>query len=115
MQMNWNDSEEQLIAEAMADGLTRIQAIRRQRSSWRIGETPPPMSREGRKMPKDNPRHNQTVEDSVQNRPEASTLGSLRGEGASTSPSARLEAKRLQAASLRQARRRAKKKLAEAA
>ena len=47
----WSLAEEQLIAAAMVDGLGRSEAIRRLRSSWLIGETPPPMSREGRKMP----------------------------------------------------------------
>jgi hypothetical protein len=54
---SWSLAEEQLIAEAMVEGLGRIEAIRRLRSSWQIGETPPPMSREGRKMPKENPRY----------------------------------------------------------
>jgi hypothetical protein len=57
MEMTWSAAEEQAIAETMLGGLGRIEAIRRLRSSWLIGETPPPMSREGRKMPKENPRY----------------------------------------------------------
>src|SRR5258708_7342102 len=57
MEAKWNAAEEQAIAETMAGGLGRIEAIRRLRSSWLIGETAPPMSREGRKMPKSNPRY----------------------------------------------------------
>jgi hypothetical protein len=111
METTWNAAEEKSIAETMAGGLGRIEAIRRLRSSWRIGETPPPMSREGRKMPKENPRYGQTVEDATQHRPEAITQPSFLGGKASTSTCTRLDPKRLQRpASLRQARWRAKKK-----
>ena len=66
---------------------------------------------EGRAMPKENPRYGQTVEDTTQERPEASMQASFLGEKASTSTGTRLEAKRLQRpASIRQARWRAKKK-----
>jgi hypothetical protein len=119
MEANWNAAEEKAIAETMAGGLGRIEAIRRLRSSWLIGETSPPMSREGRKMPKENPRYGQTVEDATQDRPEALTQASFLGGKASTSTGTRLEARRLQRpASIRQARWRAKKKepvLAQAA
>jgi hypothetical protein len=111
MELSWNLAEEQMIAETMLDGLGRIEAIRRLRSSWLIGETAPPMSREGRKMPKGNPRHGQPVEDATQDCPEAQTQASFLSAQASTVVSTRLDARRLQRpASIRQARWRAKKK-----
>jgi hypothetical protein len=111
MEISWNAAEEQLIAETMADGLSRIGAIQRLRSSWWIGETPPPMSRERRRMPKENPRYGQAVKEPTQELPEAPTQASFLGGEASTSTDTRLGAKRLQkAASIRQARWRAKKK-----
>jgi len=57
MEAGWAAQEEKLIAEAMASGLRRVQAIRRLRSSWRIGETPPPLWPSSRPMPEGNPRH----------------------------------------------------------
>ena len=111
METNWNAAEEQAIAETMAGGLGRIEAIRRLRSSWLIGETPPPMSREGRKMPKGNPRYGQTVKEPTQDRPEAPARASLSGAKASTSTDTRFGPGRLQRpASVRQARWRSKKK-----
>jgi hypothetical protein len=53
MELSWNAAEEQMIAETMTEGFSRIEAIRRLRISWRIGETPPPMWPAGR--PKPNP------------------------------------------------------------
>ena len=113
MEASWNAAEEQAIGETMAGGLGRIEAIRRLRSSWRIGETRPPMSREGRRMPEYNPRRGQTAQDATADRPEALTQASLLGGKASTAVPARLETKRLpKTASIRQARWRAKRKQA---
>jgi hypothetical protein len=111
MEASWNAAEEKSIAETMAEGLSRIEAIRRLRSSWLIGETPPPMSREGRRIPKGNPRHGQAIEDAAQNRVETPTQASFLGGKASTLTETRLGAKRLpKAASIRQAKWRARKK-----
>jgi len=57
MEPGWNEAEEKAISEMMADECGRIEAIRRLRSSWRIGETAPPMWSQGRTMPKENPRY----------------------------------------------------------
>jgi hypothetical protein len=52
----WTPEEERAIAETVAmDGISRLDAIRRLRSSWLIGETAPPGSRPRRAMPKANP------------------------------------------------------------
>jgi hypothetical protein len=57
MEANWNAAEEKAIAETMAGGLGRIEAIRHLRSSWLIGESAPPGWKLNRPMPKGNPRH----------------------------------------------------------
>ena len=108
----WTPEEEQVISSSMLEQTCgRMDAIRRLRSSWRIGETRPPLSRERRKMPKANPRFGQAVEAATENPPEASTQASFMTGEASTPPTTRLEASRLpKAASMRQARWRAKKK-----
>jgi hypothetical protein len=111
MELSWNAAEEQMIAETMTEGFSRIEAIRRLRSSWRIGETTPPMWTEGRAMPKENPRYGQTVEDAMRYPSGAQMQGTFLSVEASTSPVTRLDPKRLQRpASVRQARWRAKKK-----
>jgi hypothetical protein len=112
METNWNDAEETLIARLMAqDGLSRIDAIRRLRSSWLIGETPPPLWREGRAMPRTNPRYG-TVQDAVQGRANPSAPPDFRGFEASTRADRATEPtvyKTRKPASERQARWRAKK------
>ncbi len=111
MELSWNAAEEKSIVETMAGGLGRIEAIRRLRSSWMIGETPPPMWTEGRAMPKQNPRYGQTVEDAMRYPSGAQMQGTFLSAEASTSPVTRFDPKRLQRpASVRQARWRAKKK-----
>src|SRR5260370_29414401 len=60
----WTPEEEQIIATlAREQNCDRMPVIRRLRSSWRIGETRPPMWPEGRGMPKSNPRY---IEDTSQ-------------------------------------------------
>jgi hypothetical protein len=56
METSWSEAEEKIIAQLMErDGLGPIDAIRPLRSSWLIGETAPPMSRPGRRIPRENP------------------------------------------------------------
>jgi hypothetical protein len=55
MELSWNAAEEQMITEAITEGFSRIEAVRRLRSSWRIGETPPPM------WPAERPKPNSTT------------------------------------------------------
>jgi hypothetical protein len=81
VETSWNTEEERLITEATKAGLSRIEAIRHLRSSWFIGETQPPLSRPGRKMPKANPRY---VEDARQDRLKAPARPDFRESGAST-------------------------------
>ncbi len=114
METSWTQSEEALITETMAlDGIGRMAAIRRLRSPWLIGETPPPTSRPGRRMPKENPRYGQPVGDVTQYRSEAPARPDSRGTEASTRSGKGSDTKRLQtvrkAATARQARWRAKK------
>ena len=85
METSWTQTEEALITETMAlDGIGRMAAIRRLRSSWLIGETPPPTSRPGRRMPRENPRYGQPVGDTTQNRSDAPARASFLGGEAST-------------------------------
>jgi hypothetical protein len=55
VQPNWTAEEESLITQAMAEGLSRIQAIQHLRSKWLIGETAPPGWKQARAMPDKNP------------------------------------------------------------
>src|SRR6266566_1107133 len=118
MEANWSTAEEKSITETMSrDGIGRMDAIRRLRSAWNIGETPPPTSRPGRRMPKENPRYGQTVGDATKDRSEAPARPSFLGGEASTRSGKGLAPIRdkastksvRKAASARQARWRAKK------
>jgi hypothetical protein len=115
MQTSWTQTEEARIIQTMEqDSTDRLEAIRRLRSAWLIGETAPPMSRPGRKMPRENPRYGQTVGDAVQDRANAPARPSFLGAEASTGSGTRLDPKRLHVtarkpASERQARWRAKR------
>jgi hypothetical protein len=114
METSWNEAEERLTAETMASGLSRIAAIQRLRRKWLVGETAPPGWKAGRPMPEENPRF-QTIKDLAQDRSDTLAKPSLLGAEASTRSGKRLTALRLRkAASLRQARWRAKKKEAAA-
>ncbi|HEV1992480.1 MAG TPA: hypothetical protein VGR34_06415 [Candidatus Dormibacteraeota bacterium] len=57
MELSWRQEEEILVKQmARAERIDRVEAIRRLRASWLIGETSPPGWPPGRAMPRANPR-----------------------------------------------------------